>query len=88
MKEFGSTQVPDAAYQVSRSSAVQFWRRFLKIFTIYGHGGHLGHVTCTATSSLKDYVPPTHGGSTQSLVLTGPVTSEEMFENVDGRRTM
>ena len=20
---------------------------FLKVFTIYGHGGHLGHVTCT-----------------------------------------
>ena len=20
-------------------------RRFLKVFTIYGHGGHLGHVT-------------------------------------------
>ena len=19
---------------------------FLKVFTIYGHGGHLGHVTC------------------------------------------
>ena len=40
-----STWVPDAAYQVSRSSASWFRRRFLKVFTIYGHGGHLGHVT-------------------------------------------
>ena len=24
-----------------------FWRRFLRVFTIYGYGGHLGHVTCT-----------------------------------------
>ena len=37
----GSTQVPDAVYQVSRSSASWFRRRFLKFFTIYGHG----HVT-------------------------------------------
>ena len=22
-----------------------FWRRFFKVFTIYGHGGHLGHLT-------------------------------------------
>ena len=22
-------------------------KRFLKVFTIYGHGGHLGHVTWT-----------------------------------------
>ena len=24
-----------------------FWRRFFEVFTIYGHGGHLGHMTCT-----------------------------------------
>ena len=32
--------------EVSKSSA--FWfqrRRFLNVFTIYGHGGHLSHVT-------------------------------------------
>ena len=28
----------------------------LVLFTIYGHGGHLGHVT--------SYVPPSNGGST------------------------
>ena len=38
---------------VSEKSTVftlSFWiwsRRFFKIFTIYGHGGHLGHVTST-----------------------------------------
>ena len=37
---------PDAVYQVSRSSASWFRiRRFLKVFTIYRHGGHFGHVT-------------------------------------------
>ena len=45
LKEFGSTWVPNVAYQVSRSLAVQFWRRFLKAFTIYWYGSHLGHVT-------------------------------------------
>ena len=40
------TRVREAAYQVSRSSAFRFQRRrFLKGFTIFGHGGHLGHVT-------------------------------------------
>ena len=42
----GSTQVLNVAYPVSRSSALTFQRRtFVKAFFIYGHGGHLGHVT-------------------------------------------
>ena len=48
LNKFGSTRPPNAAYQVSRSSA--FWfgrRRFFKVSTIYGHGNHLGHVTRT-----------------------------------------
>ena len=36
--------VIDASWQVSLKSVNQF-RRFLKGFTIYGHGGHLGHIT-------------------------------------------
>ena len=36
IEEFGKTRAPNAAYQVSRSSAVQFWRRFLRVLTIYG----------------------------------------------------
>ena len=38
--------VPDATYQVLWKSVHWFQRRrFLKDFTMYGHGGHLGHVT-------------------------------------------
>ena len=36
----------DASRQVSLKSIYWFQRRrYLKGFTIYGHGGHLGHVT-------------------------------------------
>ena len=34
---------------------------FLRVFTIYGRGGHPGHVT---RMPLKTFVPPTQGGST------------------------
>ena len=37
----------DAKYQVSLKSVHWFQRRFFKVFTIYGHGGYLGHVTWT-----------------------------------------
>ena len=41
-----STPIHDATYQVSRSLDYWLWRRrFFKVFTIYGHGGHVGHVT-------------------------------------------
>ena len=26
---------------------------FLKVFTIYGHGSHLGHVTCTISINFR-----------------------------------
>ena len=39
MKIIGSPRVPNAVYQISRSSVSWFRRRsFFKIFTIYGHG--------------------------------------------------
>ena len=42
----GSTCIDNATYQDSRSSVYWFWRkRFFKVFAIYGHGGHLDHVT-------------------------------------------
>ena len=49
---------------------------FLKVFTIYGHGDHLGYVT---------YIPQTfvslpHGCSTCNLALIRQVVLE-MFEN-------
>ena len=34
-----------------------FWRRFLKVFTIYGHGSHLGHVTCTIYINFLSHFP-------------------------------
>ena len=49
--------VIDASCQVSLKSVNQFRRRFLKGSTIYGHGGHLGHVTwCNEQPSHK--LPP------------------------------
>ena len=46
--KLGRVRVLNAAYRVSRSSAIPFLRRrFSKIFTIYGHSGHLGHGTKT-----------------------------------------
>ena len=36
----------------------------------------------------QTFVPPSHGGSIWNLTLIGQVVSEEMFENVDVRRTM
>ena len=46
MNNLDSTQVPNATYKVSRPSVNWFWRRrFIKVFTIYGHGGHVGHVS-------------------------------------------
>ena len=30
---------------------------FLKVFTIYGHGGHLGHVTSIMSSDFHFLVP-------------------------------
>ena len=45
--------VPDATYQVLLKSVQQFQRRrFLRVFTIYGHGSHLGHVTLTIYTKI------------------------------------
>ena len=34
-----------------------FCRRFMKVFTINKHGGHLGHVTCTIYINFLSYFP-------------------------------
>ena len=34
----------DATYKDSCKSVQWFWRIFLKVHNIYGHGDHLGHV--------------------------------------------
>ena len=43
-----SAHVHTATNQVSRPFVYWFWRRtFFRVFTIYGCGGHVGHVTRT-----------------------------------------
>ena len=58
---------------------------FWMFFTLYGHGGHLGHVTWTREQT---FLPLSHGCSTWNLTPNGLVASKEkMFENVDRRQT-
>ena len=46
---FGRPPVPDDLCKESAPRHPRFWRRrFLKFFTIYGHGGHLGQWTILA----------------------------------------
>ena len=47
---------------------------FLRVFTIYGHGGHLGHVTSTLSSDFHFLVPEIF---IQNLVQIGKVVSEK-----------
>ena len=58
LDNLGSTCIDNATYQVSRSSVNWFWRRrFFKVFTIYGHGGHLGHVTRSVWTTFRSPDP-------------------------------
>ena len=52
---------------------------FFKVFTIYGHGSHLGHV--------QTFFPPLPEGCIWNLIEIGPAVSEEKsFEDVEGRQ--
>ena len=53
------------------SSGEDFWRGF----TIYGHGGHLGHVTRITLTNFHVLVPVSF---IQNLVQNGPVVSEKI----------
>ena len=56
---------------------------FFKVFTIYGHGGHLDHVTRTIYTNFGSSIPRRLH---INLALIGQVVSEEkMIENVDGQ---
>ena len=58
---------------------------FFKVFTIYRHGGHLGHVTLTIWTNFRSL---SQGGFIWNLASIGLVVSEEkMFENVDIKHT-
>ena len=48
---------------------------FLKVFTIYGHGGHLGHVTSIMSSDFHYLVPESFH---KNLVQIGEVVSEKI----------
>ena len=51
---FGRPPVPDDSCKGSAPRHSQFWRRrFLKVFTIYGRGGHLGQRTVTILAILR-----------------------------------
>ena len=57
-------------------SACQFRRRrFLKVFTIYGHGGHHGYVTSIMSSNFHLLVPES---SHTKFVQIGTVVSEKV----------
>ena len=54
-------------------------KKIFKVFIIYGHGGHLGHVTKTIFINLCFPFP---WSSTLNLRLIGQAVSEKnMFEN-------
>ena len=80
---FGRPLVPDDLCKDSAPRHPRFWkRRFLQIFTTYGHGGHLGQRTATILAILRS----PKGGSIWNLNKTGSAASEEKsFENVNRR---
>ena len=58
LNNLGSTHIHNATYQFSRSLVNWFWRRrFFKVFTIYGHGRHVGHVTQLICIYFHSYSP-------------------------------
>ena len=52
-------------------------KRFLKIFAIYSHGNHLGHMTLTIYTNLHSlFLRMLH----KSLALIGQAVSEKLFQ--------
>ena len=49
-------------------------REDLKCFTIYGRGGHLGHMTNIILTTFPFLVPKAY---VQNLIKNGPVVSEK-----------
>ena len=49
-------------------------KKILKVFTIYGHGGHLGHVTSIKLIIFISMYLKTYK---QNLVKNGPLVSEK-----------
>ena len=57
---------------------------FFKVFTIYGHGSQLYHVTRTVWTNFRS---PSHGDSIWNLASICPVVSEEKMFKEYGRQT-
>ena len=57
---------------------------FLRVFTIYERGGHLGHVTQMPRTT---FAPHTQGGSTENMTLIGQTVSEKKTFKHYGRWT-
>ena len=55
------------------------WRILLKAFTMYGCGGHLGHLHKLSFPYLKE-------SPYEFFSSIGLMVSAEMFEKLDGRR--
>ena len=45
-------------------------KKFVKVFTVTRHGGHIGHVTLRF---VQIFTPSAQGGSKRNLVTFGPV---------------
>ena len=77
-------RVPDATSQVSRSSALQFWRRFLKGFY------HIWAWWPFWSCDKQTFVLPFQWGSRWNMASIIPLVSEKMLENgwrtTDNRR--
>ena len=79
---FGRSPVPDDLCKDSATKRPPFWRRrFLKVFTIYGHGGHLGQ---RAATILAIFRYPNLRRLHLSKIGSG-ASEEKSFENVNGR---
>ena len=55
---FGRPPIPDDLCKDTAKRHPRFWRRrFLKVFTIYGHGSHLGQQTATILAFFHSPAP-------------------------------
>ena len=79
LNKLGSTRAPDAAYQLSRSSAFWFRRR--------RYTGMAAILVIWPGPFEQTFVPLSHGGSMWNLTLIGQAVSEEKMLKECGRRT-
>ena len=58
LRKLGRPPVPNNLCKDSATRHPQFWRRrFLKVITIYGHGGHLGQWTAAVLATFHSPSP-------------------------------